>query len=326
MSFNRRNFMIGAAATAAGVAIAKSLTFSPANAAAPQGKTQAPGFYRTKVGGIEVLSLLDGSMVLGDDLMLNTNAETLAEAKEKNFIPAGKEFPAYVNGFVINTGKKVTLVDTGAKGYAPTLGNLMLNLKAAGISADQVDEVVLTHAHPDHTNGLLDTNGKPVFARAKIRLSAEEMDFWFDPAKAAAMPQKKQLLDFAARNLTPYKQSGQIETFKLGSDLGGGVSSVSLPGHTPGHSGVRISDGSDQLLIWADIVHVAAVQFEHPQAGIGFDTDAEQARVTRRKIMDEVSADRIRIAGSHLAFPAIGHVVKRGQGYEFLPQSWEAVV
>lgn len=323
---DRRNFIVGSGVVAAGVALAPTLSLSPARAEAPQGTAQAPGYYRTKVGSIEVVSLSDGGMVLGDELMLKAGAETLAQAKEKNFIKAGKEFPAYVNGYVINTGKKVTLVDTGAKGFAPTLGNLFSNLNASGIGAEQVDEIVLTHAHPDHTNGLLDDKGGRAYPRSTLRLSEEELAFWFSDEKKAAYPDKAMMFDLARKNIGPYKDAGQVETFKLGADLGGGIHSLALPGHTPGHTGLRISDGKEQFLIWADLVHVPALQFAHPEISIAFDIDPEQAKATRTKIFAEVQADRLRVAGMHLAFPAIGHVDKSGTGYAFVPQMWETSV
>jgi len=326
MAFNRRNFIVGGGAVAAGIALAPGLKISASRAEASKGTKQAPGFYRTAVGSIEIVALLDGGMSLGDDLMLKAGAETLAAAKEKNFIRPGKEFPAYVNGYVINTGGKVTLVDTGAKGFAPTLGNLLSNLNESGIGAEQVDQIVLTHAHPDHTNGLLDDKGARAYTNAKVRISEEDLNFWFSDEKMAMMPDKKMMFDLARKNLGPYKNAGQIETFKLGADLGGGLSSVSLPGHTPGHSGVRISDGKEQFLIWADLVHVPAVQFDHPDISIAFDIDPETARATRSKIFGEVAADKIRIAGMHLAFPGIGHVTKNGTGYAFVPQMWETEI
>lgn len=323
---DRRNFIVGTGIAAAGVALAPALTIPSVQAAAPQGTKQAPGYYRTKVGSIEIVSLSDGGMTLGDELMLKTDPATLAAAKEKYYIKAGKEFPAYVNGYVINTGKKVTLVDTGAKGFAPTLGNLLSNLNESGISSEQVDEVVLTHAHPDHTNGLLNDAGARAYARAKVRLSEDELNFWFSDEQMAKYADKKMMFDLARKNLGPYKEAGQIETFKLGADLGGGIHSLSLSGHTPGHSGFRISDGKEQFLIWADLVHVPAVQFEHPDASIAFDIDPDTARATRNKIFSEVAADRLRVAGMHLAFPGIGHVAKSGNGYAFVPQMWETGV
>jgi len=134
-----------------------------------------------------------------------------------------------------------------------------------------------------------------------------------------AMTDKKQMFEIARKNLNPYQAAGHVETFQSNANLGGGLSIVDLAGHTPGHSGVRISDGKDQLLIWGDVVHVPSLQFAHPD-------DIEVARAARKKIFDEVSSDRIRIAGMHLCFPAIGHVGKNGRGYEFVPQMWENII
>jgi len=154
-------------------------------------------------------------------------------------------------------------------------------------------------------------------------LSEEELNYWFSDEKMAAVPEKKMMFDLARKNIGPYKDAGQVETFKLGADLGGGIHSLALPGHTPGHSGLRISDGMEQFLIWADLIHIPAVQFEHPDISIAFDTDPDMAKTTRAKILAEVAADRLRIAGMHLVFPGIGHVTKNGSGYAFEPQAWE---
>ncbi len=326
MSIDRRDFMIAGGIIAAGAALAPALKFSGAHAAAPISGRQAPGFYKTKVGGIEVTSLLDGGMSLGRDLLIEISDADVAKARRDHFLPDGNEFPAYVNGFLINTGKKVTLVDTGAKGFAPTLGNLASNLAAAGVDPEQVDEIIITHAHPDHTNGLLNGAGNRAFNNAVVRIATEEIAFWYDDKNKAGMKGKEQMFDIARKNLDPYKADGRLETFAKNADLGGGVSTISLSGHTPGHSGVRIADGTEQMVIWADIVHIPAVQFAHPGVSIAFDTDPAMAKETRAKIMDEVAADRIRIAGMHLAFPAIGHVAKRGSGYDFVPQMWETGV
>lgn len=326
MTIDRRNFMIGTAAVAGASLVSNLVPFRGAVAASAKSGTQVPGFYRTKVGAIEVTSLLDGGMAFGDTLMSNTNEKDLASAKADSFLPAGNSFPGYVNGFVVNTGSKVTLIDTGAMGMAQSLGQLLPNLRAAGIQPTQVDEIILTHAHPDHTNGLLNADGSKAFPDAPVRIAEQELAFWFDDTKMAVYPDKKQLFEIARKNLGPYKASGQLQTYQANTDFGGGLSAVALYGHTPGHSGVRVSDGKDQLLIWGDIVHVPALQFTHPQASIAFDTDSTQARTTRAKIFDETATDRIRVGGMHLAFPAIGHLSRRGQGYDFVPQMWEASI
>ncbi len=322
MKLDRRNFMIGSAMAAGVAAVSPYIHIKPANAQTAA-STQVPGYYRTKVGNIEVTSLLDGGMRLGDSLMIGTNPSTLAKAKEDNFIKAGPDFPAYVNGFVINTGKKIILVDTGARGMSAGLGQLAGNLSAAGYSADRVDEVILTHAHPDHTNGLLDAAGAMMFPNAKVRISANELAFWFDEQTKTDKPDMVPMVDIARANLKPYQDKGHIQTFQSNSNFGDGVSAVELSGHTPGHSGVRVSDGNDQLLIWGDIVHIPALQFAHPDASIAFDVDAEKARASRKKLFDEVATDRIRIAGMHLTFPGFGHLSRRDKGYDFIPQAWE---
>lgn len=322
MSVNRRDFLVGGLMTA-GVAVAAPYVGCVANAAVPVVARANPGHYRAKVGGYEVISLLDGGMTLGDSLMLNASAEMLASAKEENFIKAGKDFPAYVNAFLIDTGKKRVLVDTGARGMAETLGHVSENLLAAGYNADLIDEVIITHAHPDHTNGLLNSAGGMAFPKAKVKIAAKELAYWFDDGAMNAAGDKKQMFDIARANLKPYQDKAQIETFQSNADLGGGISTVDLPGHTPGHSGVRVSDGKEQMLIWGDIVHVPALQFAHPQASIVFDVDVEAARASRQKIMAQAAHDRICVAGMHLCFPAMGHVAKRGSGYDFIPQMWE---
>lgn len=193
----------------------------------------------------------------------------------------------------------------------------------AGIALSQVDEIILTHAHPDHANGLLTDTGARAFANAVLRIAEEELDFWFDDANEARFSDRKALFTGARKNIGPYRESGQVQVFKRGADLGGGLSSLALPGHTPGHSGVRISNSTEQFVIWGDLVHAAALQFSHPEVSIGFDIDPDQARATRLKAFDEFATDRIRIAGMHLPFPGIGHLARRGSGYAFVPQLWE---
>ncbi len=100
------------------------------------------------------------------------------------------------------------------------------------------------------------------------------------------------------------------------------IEAVPLPGHTPGHCGFRIASGNESLLIWTDVVHLPAIQFKNPEAGVGFDVDGAQARETRKRIMDEAAANRSFIAGCHLEFPALGYVARDGAGYSFVPALW----
>jgi glyoxylase-like metal-dependent hydrolase (beta-lactamase superfamily II) len=326
MKLDRRDFMIGGGVVAAGMALAPVMSAGPAYACPPKAGEQNAGYYKTKVGSKDVFCLLDGGMEIADELMLGAKGDDLPKARDENFIRKGKSFPAYVNAFFVKDGKKLTLIDTGAAGMAPTLGLVKTNLHRTGIEFGDVDQVILTHAHPDHTNGLLNKDGQIAFPKAKIRIHEQELSFWFDDEKMNGAGDKKQMFEIARKNLSPYKEKGQIETFRDKTDFGGGLSSVFLPGHTPGHSGVRISDGKDQLLIFGDIIHVPAVQFARPDIAIAFDVDPETAKKTRAKILDEVTSDRVRIAGMHLVFPGAGHVAKQGAGYRYVPQAWESDV
>lgn len=228
---DRRDFMVGATVVAGGLMLKPSLGISPVQAAPAKGG-QAHGYYRTMVGNIQVTSLLDGGTEFTDDLFKDAKPEMLSEAKKNNFLTDGKPFPGYVNGFLINTGSRLILVDTGARGSGPNVGKLVSNLAAAGVTPDQIDDVIITHAHPDHAGGLLDEGGmrdlsafEPShFARGYgflVRRGQEKIDH--KRCRCSTSPQK--LLD-------PYKNSGQIKTFRLGDDIGNGISSVNLAGHT----------------------------------------------------------------------------------------------
>lgn len=205
---------------------------------------------------------------------------------------------------------------------SPTTGKLIENLAHAGVSPGDIDTILLTHMHIDHVGGLIDDAGVAVFPDAEVLVRARELSFWTDPAEASRIPEgQRGMADLAASVASAY--DGRLTPFEDDVTVVGGVDAVSLFGHTPGHTGYQISGGDDTLLIWADIIHIMPVQLPHPEVYIGFDVTPEQAVATRQRVFDMVSSDRIMVAGMHLPFPGLGHVVRDGEGYRYLPSPWQ---
>lgn len=323
---SRREVLTGSASAAAAGLLLQLGFPSTVLAKAPLSGTQAPAFYRIKVGDIEVTALLDGFAPFTSDQLLgmfaNMPADVARTLAEKN-AGALSEVRLPINAYVVNTGGKLVLVDSGAASvFGPTVGKLPAMLKAAGIDPKDVDQVLLTHAHPDHIAGIVDAAGAASFPNAEVAISAAEHKFWTDDANKTRVPEgHRPFFDVVAKSLAPYKDRLQL----LGGEKEAvsGITAVALPGHTPGHIGYRLSSGKDQLLIWGDTLHVAAWQFDKPEWSIAFDLDPEQSAETRRRTLDMAASDRLLVAGMHLPFPGLGRVAREGQGFRYVPTAWQ---
>src|SRR5262249_20469999 len=146
-----------------------------------------------------------------------------------------------VNGFLVNTGSKLVLIDTGAGGLAgPTLGKLLSSLKASGYSPEQVDEVYITHLHLDHVGGLATADGRAVFPDAIVRLDAKDGNYWLSQQNLTAAPaDMKSTFKGAMASLKPYAEAGRFKPFNGATELTPGIRSVSAYGHTPAAYGLR---------------------------------------------------------------------------------------
>jgi glyoxylase-like metal-dependent hydrolase (beta-lactamase superfamily II) len=222
---------------------------------------------------------------------------------------------------MLTMGGKRILVDTGcAATMGPTLGSMLSHLAAMGVAPETVSTVLLTHAHPDHANGLIDAAGAAVFPNAEIIISAKESAFWLDDAIMASVPEGSKGYFLGARAaLAPY--AGRTRLIDEGEVLPG-ITAIPEPGHTPGHTGFLVTSGSESLLLWGDIVHLPGVQFARPDAGLAFDADGPAAIATRARIMDMAATDKLLVAGMHLDFPTFGHLVRQGTGYALVPEVW----
>jgi glyoxylase-like metal-dependent hydrolase (beta-lactamase superfamily II) len=314
MTLDRRTFLQIAAAGFGAAALPLQI-----HAKAPMSNRQAPGFYRFTIGDIEITALNDGAIDLDPSLYPKADKdEALALLKAAHRAP---KMPTSVNAYAINDGKTLTLVDTGAsKAFSPTTGNIAPNLAAAGIDPAQVDAVFLTHLHPDHAGGLVTAEGTAAFPNAEIIVTEKEYAFWHDDAMMGQAPAEFKPFFEGARKAAKLYAS---RTRKIVSgEIAPGLTAVPAPGHTPGHAMLRVGTGAQGLLIWGDVVHTAALQIPHPEWGISFDTDGDEAIATRKAVYDQVVSDGMMVAGMHLDFPGIGFISRAKAGYEYHPAFW----
>jgi len=305
---------LSAAALMAGIA-------APALATAPTQTAQAPGFYRMALGDFIVTALYDGYVDLDPAILRGATAQDIQALLAAMFVPTEPGMQTAVNGYVVQNGKQVVLVDTGAGPcMGPTAGGLANNLRAAGYEASQVDAVLLTHLHPDHACGLLTPEGAPMFPNADVYTARAEADFWLSPTVAAQAPADVQPFFKMSRDAAaPYQAAGKFLTYEPDDTLLPGVRAMPTPGHTPGHTSYLFSSGRQSLLVWGDIVHSHAVQFTRPEVAIEFDVDSAQAVASRKKVLADAARDALWVAGAHLPFPGLGHVRADGPGYAWVP-------
>ena len=317
-ALTRRAFVAG---TLAGSSLA--LLGGNALAKAPAFGHQVLSAYRHTVGSFEVIALSDGAFDLPVQIFPKADPAETAKILTSTGAATDKMGTA-VNAFLVNTGDRLVLIDSGAgQLFGPTLGRFAANLTALGIDPATVDVIAMTHLHPDHFGGLLTSDAKLAFPNAAIFIAEADTKFWLDEATAAKVPaENKPFFDQARMMVGPYVAAQRYQPAVDGKEVVAGVTAIAAPGHTPGHTMYRISSGDQTLLIWGDIVHSASLQFSHPDWAIAFDTDQDLAIATRTKVFDMTATDKLTVAGAHLPFPGIGHVVKSGSGYGYAPLFW----
>jgi len=282
---------------------------------------QIPGVYRRRIGDIVVTAISDGYLDASYDFMRNITPQDAERILKEAYRPAPPRVS--INCFVLHSGGRVALVETGSGDkMGPTLGKMPQNLAAAGVDIASIDTILLTHMHPDHSNGLTDNNGAAVFPNAELVVSERDVAHWHDDAAMARATerQKMRFFQWAREQIKPYhsrRRDPRGEVFP-------GVSAMPLYGHTPGHTGYLVSSKGEQLLIWGDIVHMPDIQTRRPDVFMEPDVDGEAAVATRKRVFDHVATDRLLCAGMHMHFPGFLNLNRRGDGgYELISEIWQ---
>ena len=282
-----------------------------------QPDVQAPSLNRRKVGDYVVTYLSDGFL---DGSFSYFQGIDAADA-EAMLVAAHRPPLAHIAiaSYAIQGNGRTILVDGGTGGFGGWGGRFPVALAAAGIEPETVDTILMSHGHVDHVGGLT-LHGQPVFPKAEVIVNEAEVKFWRDDAIMNSVPEGSKPFFVAAR--TAFDAYDKNMRQVSGGEVAPGIALVPLPGHTPGHSGFHITSGKDQLFIWTDITHLADVQIARPEVTIGFDVDPDQARATRRKVLDQVASDRLLVAGMHFNMPGFITVERRGSGYAKVDMPW----
>ncbi|MEM7487698.1 MAG: MBL fold metallo-hydrolase [Pseudomonadota bacterium] len=302
-----RRAALGAAAAIPAAAMLVPATVRAAGHADGPVQPKARG---VSLGDMQVTALLAGSATRDGNMQetfgMNVDAETFAEVSRNAFIPTDAA-TFFFTPTVVSTGDNLILFDTGLNA-----GGITSALEAAGHAPEDVTHVVITHMHGDHIGGLMGEGG-PTFANAEYVTGQAEFDHW------SANPND-------GFNAMVQPLAEQFAFVEDGAEIAPGVTAMAMFGHTPGHMGYMLSSGDRSLLITADLANHYVWSLAHPDWEVRFDMDKAAAAAARRQVLGMVASDRIPMLGYHMPFPAMGYVEADGDGFRWVPESYQLML
>ncbi len=297
-------------ATLAGaVALPLAAAATRTRAAAPMMGAGSAPFNRFKLGAFEVTTILAGTRAVpGPQQIFGMNVSE----DEFNSVSAAANLPTDQSQFfftptVVNTGTELILFDTGLSAAGTTAA-----LDAAGYTPDMVDVVVITHMHGDHIGGLMN-DGTPTYPNARYVTGAVEFDSWDMSGNEKFEEQMRPLAE-------------QTTFIKGGTDVASGITSMEAFGHTPGHMIYMLDSGGKQLALCADLANHYVWSLAHPDWEVKFDRDKAAAAQSRRKVLGMLAADKVPMVGYHMPWPGVGFVEARGDGFHYVPHSYQLML
>lgn len=297
-----------------------------ANPAKAAGPAQVPSAYRYKVGDVVVTAISDGmrTIPLSDTFVRNQPKDAVNAALKKAYLPEN-QVPISFTVLLLDIGGRKVLIDTGNGGQAGPVGLVRGTLEDLEIDPASIDQIVISHFHGDHINGLLAADGTPVFPKAQLMVPEKEWAFWMDDGQMSRAPDGlKAGFQNVRRVFKPFE--GKVERYAWDKEVAPGFKAVGTPGHTPGHTSFELESGFDTLFIQSDITNLPALFVANPGWHAMFDMDAAAAEAVRRKTYDRLAAERILVAGYHFPFPGAAYLEKQGDGYRYQPIYWRPVL
>jgi len=308
---------VAAGASAAAFGLAKPFAIIPSASAA---SLQDQGFYKFSIGDTDVITVYDGHWDKPHDPGFIKNAtieETKAALQAAGQSSENVRIPFTVT--FVKTGGRTIMFDAGTGAQlAPTAGRLVAGMKAAGISAEEIDTILITHFHPDHIFGLMakETNAE-IYPNAEIIVPESEFAFWTDPGVISRLPENRQGL--AKRIQATFPKWSNLTRFEGAKEVTPGIVAVPAHGHTPGHTAFAVGSGKDQLLVMADSSNIPALFVRNPGWHAAFDMAPDEAEASRRRIFDRAVTENSIVTGYHFGMPGAGRIEKDGAGYAFVP-------
>jgi len=281
--------------------------------------------YAFKVGDFECFAISDGTFVYEPPLIPPPAGFLFANAPKKvlrdTLNQHGTELErwlTFVDPFmcmVVGTGRHKVLVDTGAGRSTPKTGKLLQNLQSVGIEAGDIDTVILTHGHEDHIGGNSDAEGRPAFPKARYIMWKTEWTFWNSEHPEESYGDAE-LLAFIRKNLLSVQD--RMDVIEHETEIVPGICMVPAPGHTPGHTAVSISSKGQGLLCVAD-AFLHPIHIEHPEWHATFDMAPQQLIETRHLLLNRAATEKALVLATHFPFPGLGHIVRKGTGWQWEP-------
>jgi glyoxylase-like metal-dependent hydrolase (beta-lactamase superfamily II) len=286
-------------------------------------KMTRPTVYQFKLGDFTITNILEG-YAHREDLHPQTGTNVTAEEIEAVATAHHLPFPQFEHQFIpslVDTGDKLIALDPGFgdRSPQPLAGKYNERLADAGYDVNDVDIVVVTHCHPDHIGNLTTKDGDLRFPNAEIVFGETEFAFW---KKGENIP------DFRPPTLNMFNEvclplEDQARYVKPGDDIVSGVRAVDAFGHSAGHMAYHVESNGQNLMIMSDTVAHFAVSISHPEWHFAMDDDPEAAVVSRKRVLETVSSEKMLAIGFHMPFPSVGYIDKHGDGYKWVAHGYQ---